>query len=77
MIARHFSKLAPLLALVAFGSASARAQSTYAIPWRDIPASRCTVLVEPAFARGSIITLRCAGRLDVFLAHLSTEGQAR
>lgn len=51
----------------------ARAQSAYQIPWRDIPASRCTVVVEPAIGGGQALTLKCKGRIDVLLTICSAE----
>lgn len=45
----------------------------YRIPWRDIPANRCAVLVGPANDGGKVLILRCAGHIDVLLTHCSAD----
>lgn len=66
--------LSRLIIAATLAASPAFAQSSNVqIPWRDIPASSCAVLIEQAFAGGSVLTLRCKGRIDVLLAHCTAD----
>ena len=67
-----FSRIIFVAATLAAAPALAQSGS-YQIPWRDIPAHRCSIHFEPNVV-GRLIVLRCKGHIDVVVAVCSADG---
>lgn len=71
-----FSRLVPRAALaVAFIAGPAVARTAHPLPWKDIRASDCSIVVEAAPDNASVALLRCKGRVDVQILYCDRNGR--